>query len=282
MLIEAACGDCGAKYKLAEKYSGRRVTCKKCGSMFRVPGEKIAPPTGAVKRTTTKTQPSRSAAKVPARPRKQETPDEEMDLSALLDEEASAEADEFETALPPRSMRGRSRSGKSESGSGKKQRSAGGGFRMPELKFNRTTISACIAVFALLTPLINDMLGTVVIMIVGVTWFLVMIVTSFWLIGIAFQESVLVGILFLLFGPYQLWFIITRWQETKRPMLIWLGTCAYLALLFGMFVIGVGTGRLKPDGPQRPGRPRQFGDCIRQEFRWQISSGPASSRRWDA
>src|SRR4051812_14514613 len=67
MSVTATCGDCGKRYRLDDKYAGRRMRCKGCGGAVEVPQltEGDAPAPRPVK-ATAPPAPRKSSSAAPA------------------------------------------------------------------------------------------------------------------------------------------------------------------------------------------------------------------------
>lgn len=70
-------------------------------------------------------------------------------------------------------------------------------------------------------------------------------VGDIWVIVIAFQEDAMCGCLCLLFAPYSLYYVVTRWDETMRPFLLYL---AGFLLLVGSAVCAGAVVLKNPNG----------------------------------
>ncbi|MCJ8328525.1 MAG: hypothetical protein HRT89_03100 [Lentisphaeria bacterium] len=68
----------------------------------------------------------------------------------------------------------------------------------------------------------------------------VIVVCSFWMLLLAFQESILWGLGYMFVPFVSMIFIISFWSETKRPFLI--GLCGFLFIFGGVVINEVGGG----------------------------------------
>ena len=75
--------------------------------------------------------------------------------------------------------------------------------------------------------------------VVQATSLIFMLILGIWLLIIAFQDSFLAFLLYLLIPFYSLYFVVTRWQRTKVPFLLSLvlfciySTCFILKTRYG-------------------------------------------------
>ena len=60
--------------------------------------------------------------------------------------------------------------------------------------------------------------------------FVIAMVGGIWILVIAFQESVLWGLLCLFCNIISLYYVITRWEKSKKPFLIELGGAVLCAI----------------------------------------------------
>ena len=67
-----------------------------------------------------------------------------------------------------------------------------------------------------------------------------------WLVVVAFKRSALWGVLVLLFSPITaIIFAIQNWQESKKPFLVYIGSCAATFAIFIIFFISLGAPMLE-------------------------------------
>lgn len=67
-----------------------------------------------------------------------------------------------------------------------------------------------------------------------------------WLVVVAFKRSALWGVLVLLFSPITaIIFAIQNWQESKKPFLVYIGSCAATIAIFIIFFMSLGAPMLQ-------------------------------------
>lgn len=79
--------------------------------------------------------------------------------------------------------------------------------------------------------------------------FLVCVYSGIRLLIIAFQESTLQGVLYLFIGPYQIYYVFTRWETCAGYFLMNLGGAVIFAAAFLMFWIAGIAANWKSDDP---------------------------------
>lgn len=262
MSITFPCGECGQKYQVPQDLAGKRMKCRKCGSVQQIPTPRAQAP--AARRppsdespfldtapTTPPPRPKPNAA--PAAPAfdpfafdppsssnsrafasssRNAEPNPYDDLYGL-DDQASKPAgqipDHDEDVIPSIGRTG------ARPGSSKRKRKAGG----IEPKVALITAAGVGGVVLLLALIgLFSVHAAYLLMGIGIlAGFLMMITGNIWQLVNAFKESALCGILY--FVPivnyvWPLYYLVTRWENQKRPFLISLGGIAVLFIVGGI------------------------------------------------
>ncbi len=185
---EVRCPRCSAPSRIMPEWRGMTLECPSCKSRFTVP-----------------------AASAPALPRDEEPQfhTEDADESApsfFTEDEHDGTAlplrDEPVPAAPPKRKK-------------KKSHSSFGNWSPGSAA--TTKIGAVVGAGALVAFGAVDPLGWLIVVVLGS---LAYVVGAIWLLVVAFAESVLCGLMCLFVPFYGLYYLMSRWEDTKKPFLI--------------------------------------------------------------
>jgi hypothetical protein len=217
MGVRCVCRECNTTYQLKSEAAGRRIRCKVCGAVFRVPQPRSTEGS-PVRRPRSKSQPAAVAQSKPkSKPRRER--------------DAIQSRDTLPPRLPPR-VKSRSRREpepvranvpRKRKASRHKYHSwtAGVDFANPLVQF----VCGVLCIFMLLASTVvvavrsNDIAGSIFIQWIGLGLSM-MLVGIVWGLITAFREGFVSGILYLLIPCYRLYYAITRWDKMWAPFLI--------------------------------------------------------------
>lgn len=205
MPIKVKCPQCYEKYQLADKLAGKKVRCKQCGEPIQIPNPRQRP---------AQSRPSRKrSAPAKRRPPKPKPVADDYGIDDFDDY-----GDDFAAPAPPRPSRSRGRRKKSSSSSGSFQQRAwmifGGIFLLFFLiSLFSPTFRVVFTILAVLSGLVFSLWGGLSILVE------------------AFKEDIVCGLLYL-FAPFYSWyFVFSRWQKTRKPLvMILVGLLAFLSV----------------------------------------------------
>ncbi len=223
--IEIQCPSCEARYVSPARHAGKEINCPACGSLIRVPKLALQPETKSVSKSKPAGPSQRGYALTTSMPGllEEELASDPTVLDPLADGKPSLSAGTTLPTLPS------------------KRKKPAGGFLPGKIK---------------LSPRAKKILAGVAVFIVGVfivVWIpalfwlsvasmvfggsMLLLVGGFWCLGIAFSEDALCGLLWLFVPFYNLYYVISRFDECRKPLsLVLLGTL----LLFTPFLVLVG------------------------------------------
>ncbi|MEO6807686.1 MAG: hypothetical protein ABI353_01050, partial [Isosphaeraceae bacterium] len=236
MSITFPCSQCGQRYQVDESLTGKRMKCKKCETVMKIPASNPSAPTRPPLQTfgtaaSPAPPPPKPAARRPAPPPPADrfTIDDVEDPygldSAPLPSVAPKPMDDWDDELLP----ARATIARAKPSSSKSKGSRSDGDVMDAVS-KWTAIVGCgaLGVFILLTligvfviPYRGVLLLGMVMSVVALLVAMVMIGTgAIWGLVLSFMESALCGLLYLFLPFYGLYYIITRWDEMRRPVLL--------------------------------------------------------------
>ncbi|MDB5304368.1 MAG: hypothetical protein JWM97_1917 [Phycisphaerales bacterium] len=217
MPINAQCVSCTARYKVVDSAAGRRVKCRRCGNSMDLPGDAAMPDPFAVLAQLEKNAPAAAAA-----------PD-----AALFQYRAVMSTVAAPTASGPTTKHGTSIKDLQPDGgkaaSRKEKRGA------PSVGLPGGPLIPLIAAGAILMLLALSLVSPVFALLAMGVAVLITLAGGIWGIITAFRESVVCGLLYFFFGIYALYYVSTRWDEMKYPVLTQLAGLGmfYLAARLG-------------------------------------------------
>ncbi|MFO0956229.1 MAG: hypothetical protein U0800_02050 [Isosphaeraceae bacterium] len=251
MSITFPCGDCGQKYQVPQDLAGKRMKCRKCGSVQQIPVPRprasVASPASASDSPFLDTAPSAPPPKprtnapafdpfartdAPSRPAPRPAePNPYADLYGLDEpgyKVAPQAAEPVEDVIPP---------------IGRSGMRPGGGPGKKKSKANIDSKAALIAVASFgglflllgLIGLFSIPAAWGLMILAGLTGMAMMMTGGIWILVNAFRESAMCGILY--FIPivnyvWPLYYLVTRWEVQKRPFLL------QMAGMLVLFVFG--------------------------------------------
>ncbi|HVV99346.1 MAG TPA: prolyl oligopeptidase family serine peptidase [Planctomycetaceae bacterium] len=212
MAISVDCPGCGRTYNLNEKYAGKKVRCTDCKTAMQVPAaeaEEVA--------TAFDSWDEEESAPAPKRKTISRR-------SAVAQDDDDSEHD-FETTeshrVPSKAKPARKK---------KKKRKSGSGLKLPT-EFTVGHFCGLLAIlFLCCVPVMFFGMVPALVCVLGwmIAWVIALLVAAIWLLVIAFQEDAICGLLCIFVPFYQLYFIISRWSLTYRPIAVF-GTTYGLA-----------------------------------------------------
>jgi hypothetical protein len=276
-MIRLQCPHCDKTLGVKDELAGRIGLCPQCKNKFRIPQPDAAADdepseerVSAVPRTESRSLPKKA-------PRRIETDDEESDeppderISAAPKRGARAQPDkprrrpveddeEVEEPVRPRRRRDEDEPEDEDEPvrrsvvkrKKKKRRRASGGFSVLDPYLMTLAVLGLVGVVAGVLTLIWPAFWFATL---ALGW-LAAAVGGIWLLVIAFQDSPIQGLLclFVPFGLYALYYIITHFDETKKPFFLQLtGT---VILVVGFVAGGISASRQIDTSPQLPSRLR--------------------------
>ena len=193
MPITATCDECFTEYKVKEDLAGKKVKCRQCGAAVQIP------------------KAGRSA------------PADEFSWTS-----DDAEADDREAPRLP-SRKKASQNARSTKRSRHRSNSRPSIWRADLLtSSNAAWCAAVVAVgITLVLVPINVRISIGFAAIIG--W-LLQLAAVLVLLGIMFQEHVMCFILSMMFWPYLVWFMFSRWERTQRSLMISLAGFGFMGL----------------------------------------------------
>jgi hypothetical protein len=220
MLISFSCEFCGKQYHLDDMLAGKRVRCKECGHVFRIPAPAVlmVADVQEAEPWSEPTPPPASSVRAPAEAR---VPAQVPSYWAVA-EDAEFAAPSRRFPKPPRV---------------KSRRSSDGASLM-------SGVAAATFLIALL-PLAGSLIGyaagnrsaagfclVATMVIAGVNF----IVAAVWQVVLPFQESTACGLMFIFVPFYGLYYTLSRWDAMKGPFFA----------AFGAILLVVGLSALAP------------------------------------
>jgi hypothetical protein len=243
---ETRCPHCGALSRIRPEWRGLDLECPTCRRQFIVPGDPAAP---AARAAT-----GRDRGVVT------EAPVDRGSLAALRDAELFDLQAAPAAPLPPPVIAPGMSSLTVELERDRRRRSSSSHGAGGWLIGLAATVVLLVVAWALLP---STGVGVLAAVVFG-TSMLLMLAGGIWMLVVAFQESPLCGLFYFIdcTNIYRIYYLITRWDETKRPFLT---NLAGVGLLFLSGAMALSTGVLsdvagprRPFGPDRqwdPGRP---------------------------
>jgi predicted Zn finger-like uncharacterized protein len=245
------CPNCQKRYEIDEALAGKKSRCKDCGELFSIPVPRAR--AGNASR-------SHARAATPSPPPVWDSVLEDEPTSFKASRGPSSPAlDEFDLPPPPRAAY--PQPSRKTSGS---YRHRGDG---PDVGF---TIAGCYLALALLVVIgffiwqaaadppkarSGQIFAIATFFVLG-TAYLLSFCGSIWVLVVAFKESLSQGLLCLLVPCYVLYYIFSRWEDTKGPFVLQLLPPANLLVLFTInFAIG---------GPGKMNEPVNIADAEAQ------------------
>lgn len=251
MKIQATCPACQATIVVAAEHAGKRARCPKCGGVISIPGAapSQSPPaspgkspsrsgasSGSPRGTESESPPRRARRanegddegerspekdRVAPRRRRKEPAADDLWGQPLSSYSSPAIEEEHYEAFGIAGNRGQSR-GKTNPRTGKREGGNQGGYTAPGYK-----IPLIMAAIGLGSAILFGGIGLAFppVAIVGITiggtiGFIMLFWGGLRVLLNAFEVDVLTGILYILFWPYALYFLFSRWEINKHPFLI--------------------------------------------------------------
>jgi hypothetical protein len=258
MVIAFPCENCGKSFEVDGALAGKKCRCKQCGHIFSIPiprrpasasknQQTFGKTEGASRSTAPRSDSPPTAPVSPVRPKPAPAPVHDPYADLVPRSIPTAELYDDEDFLPPRQ-------GKPTPAKKKKRKRRSGGlslesipgwvYLMLGLAFLGAIVVACTS-----TTGVALVGGSAVI--VGL---IMMLVGGIGLVVVAFQESVACGLLYLFCPFYSLYYLITRWENTKRFFLISCGGWLMVVAL-GLLLPAVQAARNAADRARRGGQP---------------------------
>jgi len=272
MKIHATCPACQATIAVAAENAGKRARCPKCGGAILIPGAapsqsppappgKSEPRSGASSGSPRGDQPespprkARRASEVegerppekgksaPQRRRKEPTADDIWAQPLSSYSSPAIEEEHYEAfGIPPKSSQNRGkynpRTGQREVGNHNSYTAPG--YKTPLIMAATGLGSAILfgAIGLAFPPAAFAGAG-----IGGVIGFLLMLWGGLKILGNAFEDSPVTGFLYLMCGPYALYFLFSRWEINQYPFFINLmGTLVFVVSMAVGGLAGAGAG----------------------------------------
>jgi hypothetical protein len=247
MPIQVECEDCGKRYKLNDASAGKRGKCRNCGNVFTIPAadavhaETVAlePAAAPRARSVAVRRPAARPRKAPATAPQSATADEMgFDLGALENLERTGTVDNDYTPVPlapPPLAAAPSRPVPMARPLGMPQRRPAVVSGLDGLI--RFVPWVLLGGFLLLGIAIGILSGSVAVGLVGaliIVGFLLALAGSLWGVVVPFMESILCGLLYLFLPLYPLYYLITRWDEMRRPF--WLSMGGSVLVIVGFLI----------------------------------------------
>lgn len=214
--IALSCPGCGKRYELSASLAGKKARCKACSHEFSIPVPRqvaaVVKPAPSNRSSPRPSAPKASQAPPPSLDREQPSFNPYEDLDTDVGSRRSAAYDEEETPLPSR----------------------GGGVRTPaavpkkKRKKSRSSSSfenwwafiplggLAVALLVVIAALAVKSFAVGALVILVCVGLLVGAIGGIWGWVNAFRENILCGFLYLL-PIYPLYYLVTRWDEMKRP-----------------------------------------------------------------
>jgi hypothetical protein len=250
-----------------ESLAGKRGRCKACGHGFVVPGKpksSVAPAPAPARSRPAAT----ATAKRPAEPPPVDVfgldepgsadddvptllvdgpvPEMELDDERVPVMEVDGDGDEGEQVLPRTRIRAREPEPEKPKAKKKKKRKRGESSSSFDDIVDKMLIAAVVFAFALLGVSMFSTVGRALSLGLLSLGFLVLAaIGTIGLLVVAFQESVICGLLMFFVPFYVLYYVATRWEESKRFFKIYL--VGVLMFAFAVFLGGVHAGRAAAD-----------------------------------
>ena len=241
MAITVTCNNCLSEYNIRETNAGKKFACKQCGEMCSVP---------RLNKSRQRSQPS-SRNRGPE-PRRKKRPQYEDDYEEYDDYEADGydeyddyEDDDYDYA-PRRSkpVRKTRKSSKKK----KPRHSSSGLIESGDNIFETYTSNAVLWVgipfaIALLIAVFSLVVGPAsmfAMMIVVIVGCVVSAASGLHSLILAFREDVACGLMIMFVPFYNLYYLVTRWEEQRGPFLMQLSMI--LMIVSSLFAVAVGAG----------------------------------------
>jgi hypothetical protein len=258
MTIAFRCENCGKSFEVDGALAGKKCKCKQCGHIFSipVPRQPSSRPRnlqtfGASEdsRASTASRPASSRPAPSSPPRPQPSPAPAYDPYEDLGPPAipTVDLENDEEFLPPRPAKPapeRKKRSKRRSSGFSIESIPGWVYLLLGLGFVVAITVACTSRAGLLVVAGGSVLVGMIMMAIG----------GIGLIVIAFTESVACGLLYLFVPFYCLYYVITRWADTKRFFLLSLGGWL-MVIALGIFLPAVQAARNAADQARRRGQP---------------------------
>lgn len=262
MQFVMSCPFCMKRYKLDSSFAGKKTKCKECDTVFDIippgwspdkPQPRSAPPQPPQPPPRAGASPSEPLiAKVISPPPPRPTSHMMSILDDLPPSRAShTAAPEYDDDLPP-PPRARIRA------SAPKKRRGDESPLLGNLIIASFIANGAIGLLIFLLAASGAVKPVAMTMITGMYIISIVLIAAvmavggaFWLIGVSFTESALCGLMCLFLPFYQLYYIISRWEDVKRPFKLYFSGIGNFALMFAFLVMAVMSGaKIGIDRPQ--------------------------------
>lgn len=210
-MIRFLCPNCQKKLGVGDTMAGRPVVCPQCQHKFRVPqpeveaSEEAAPPPkeaapAARFELALEPEPELVKKRKPVREDEDSQDRPKPKRKVVLADDGSEDEDR---PRPKKKKKGR-------------RSQAAGGLSALEPYLRNLLIVGVIGVISSVLGFISP---TLLLVPIGIGW-IVSLVGDIWFLIVAFQDSPGQGILCILCWPYQLFYLISNWEETQRPFFV--------------------------------------------------------------
>jgi len=272
MTIRFDCSNCGKRYALDDELAGRRAFCKKCGSPITIPQPSAALMDGVAVGDSSSGDSHADASRML-------NTHDTSDSAMAQGSGTHAGVEQASTPTPgspePRKPDGEpvaSVPARLAATTSSLRRVGPGGIVLGALLGLLLLLCLSVAMTPAVAPVLGLVAGLLAVLLVPV-----MLVIGGWLAVLAFRESVGAGVMFLLLPFFNLYYAVTRWRRTYRPVcyailavtpMLWLGvSLASAARLHGQAasvdVLGLDLAMLTmprpappaPVTPRSPARP---------------------------
>jgi hypothetical protein len=264
MSIRARCSDCEKGYAVDDRHAGRRLRCKACGGTVEVPAAAADAPVS--------TQAAATARPAAARPPKRSNPTPPSDdpfgnMDALLSLEAGGTVNEEPVAvappLPPKNNRAAAAAAPAIPLPYASRPVPTGPRRDPNWRppgsqapgFGSIMVSRVLPIgggvlaLVFVLGLAIDALKTPAILLLGLAGMLMMLSGGIGCLLCACRESSVCALLYLFVPLYGIYYILSRLEDTKVYVLVWLGG---IACMIGCAVLVPKDGRRAEDNAPAP------------------------------
>ena len=223
MTIAFPCEKCGKKFEVDQALAGKKCKCKQCGHIFLipVPRQSSTAPKGVKTFGATDGAPASrpaSARPAPRRPAPASSPSPVADPYGFAEARSrsipTADLDDDEEFLPPRPGKPISE---------RKPRKRSGGFSIENIPGWAYLVLGALVLVAIVAAFTSHTGMAVVWGGVLVIAFIAMAVGSIGLLIVAFQEGLMCGLMYVFLPFYGLYYVISRWEDTKRWFVLCFG-----------------------------------------------------------